>query len=124
MQANQTITQDAGNDGVTWVQGKTFSDGSLHAAGKNQPPIHVVADTVESGLQHVIESRALTVISLHPANSDLANQFPTPADAVTWITGVLGDQISRPVKIRVVKPDKARSQVGVITLDDHLHHTK
>ena len=89
--ANNTITQDAGDDGVVWVQGKTFSDGSLHAAGKNQPPVHVIADTTKAGYNTLL-NRDFNSDQPAPANSDLANQFPTPADAVTWITGVLGDQ--------------------------------
>jgi integrating conjugative element protein (TIGR03755 family) len=89
--ANETITQDAGKDGVIWVQGKSFSDGSLHAAGKNQPPVHVIADTSKAGYNALL-NRDLTSDQAAPTNSDLATQFPTPADAVTWITSVLGDQ--------------------------------
>ena len=76
---------------MVWVQGKTFSDGSLHAAGKNQPPVHVIADTTKAGYNTLL-NRDFNSDQPAPANSDLANQFPTPADAVTWITGVLGDQ--------------------------------
>ena len=89
--ANETITQDAGNDGVIWVQGKSFSDGSLHAAGKNQPPVHVIADTTKAGYNALL-NRDLTSDQAAPTNSDLANQFPSPSDAVNWMTGVLGDQ--------------------------------
>ena len=55
--AHETITQDAGDEGVVWVQGKLFSDGSLHAAGKNQPPVHVIADTTKAGYNIITESR-------------------------------------------------------------------
>ncbi len=89
--ANEAITEDAGNDGVIWVQGKTFSDGSLHAAGKNQPVIHVIADIVKAGYNTLL-NRDFSSDQAAPANSDLANQFPTPTDAINWITGVLGDQ--------------------------------
>jgi integrating conjugative element protein (TIGR03755 family) len=89
--ANHTITQYAGDDGVVWVQGKTFSDGSLHAAGKNQPPVHVIADTTKAGY-NILLNRDFNSDQPAPPNSDLASQFPTPHDAVIWITGVLGDQ--------------------------------
>jgi integrating conjugative element protein (TIGR03755 family) len=89
--ANEEITQNAGNDGVVWVQGKTFSDGSLHAAGKNQPPVHVITDTTKAGYNALL-NRDLTSDQPAPTSSDLANQFPTPTDATSWITGVLGDQ--------------------------------
>lgn len=35
--ANTEITENAGDNGVAWVQGKTGSDGSLRAGGQSQP---------------------------------------------------------------------------------------
>lgn len=90
-EANQTITENAGNDGVVWVQGKMFNDGSLHAAGKNQPPVHVMADTTKAGYNALL-NRDLASDQPAPANSELATQFATPTEAVTWVTDVLGDQ--------------------------------
>ena len=87
--ANNTITQDAGNDGVVWVQGKTFSDGSLHAAGKNQPPVHVIADTTKAGYNTLL-NRDFNSDQPAPANSDLANQFPTPCGCRNVDYGCVG----------------------------------
>lgn len=89
--ANATITQDAGDDGVLWVQGKSMSDGSVHAGGKSQPVVHVVADTTKAGYNALL-NRDLTSDQPAPANSDLSNQFPAPQDAINWTTAVLGDQ--------------------------------
>ncbi len=89
--ANATITQDAGDDGVLWVQGKSMSDGSVHAGGKNQPPVHVVEDTIKAGYNALL-NRDVTSDQPAPPNSDLANQFAAPQDAINWITNVLGDQ--------------------------------
>jgi integrating conjugative element protein (TIGR03755 family) len=106
--ANEAITEEAGDDGVVWVQGKTFSDGSLHAAGKNQPVIHVIADTVTAGYNTLL-NRDANSDQPAPANSDLANQFPAPSDAITWITGVLGDQ-----NITTCKESNCKSGQGTV----------
>lgn len=89
--ANSDITQTAGDDGVNWVQGSTASDGTFHAGGKNQPPIHVITDTVQAGYNALL-NRDYSSNQPAPTNSDLYNQFQTPADAIAWITTALGDQ--------------------------------
>ena len=91
-EANATVTQNAGNNGIAWVQGKAGNDGSLRAGGLSQPPIHVVADTVKAGYNALL-NRDLTSDSGAPSGSSLADQFATPQDAKNWMTNVLGDQV-------------------------------
>lgn len=88
--AKKDVDKHAGDDGVNWTQGNKTSDGSYHAGGANQPPIHVIADAVKSGYNAIL-MRNLSSDSPAPS-SELATQFPTPAAAVTWITNVVGDQ--------------------------------
>lgn len=90
--ANTQITENAGDNGVAWVQGKAGSDGTLHAGGQSQPPIHVVGDTIKAGYNAML-NRDLTSDATAPTNSGLGSQFASPQDAVNWITNVLGDQV-------------------------------
>lgn len=88
---NSQINQHPGDAGVTWVQGSKQSDGSFDAGGLNQPPIHVIADTVLAGFNAML-SRDLNDNDTAATGSNLANDFPSPTDAVSWITNVVGDQ--------------------------------
>lgn len=91
-QAQKTIVEHGGDDGVAWVQGtKSSMDNSLRAGGKGQPPIRVISDTVKAGYNAML-NRDLTSDDPAPSNSGLSNQFASPKDAVNWITNVLGDQ--------------------------------
>lgn len=90
--ANSDITENAGNNGVAWVQGKMSSDGTLRAGGQGQPAIHVIGDTIKAGYNAML-NRELNSDTAAPSGSGLSNQFTSPADAVNWITNVLGDQV-------------------------------
>lgn len=90
--AKTDVDQHAGNNGVSWVQGSTDSnDSGFHAGGLNQPPIHVIADTVKAGYNAML-MRDLNDSSPAPKGSDLADEFPQPSDAQAWVTNVVGDQ--------------------------------
>jgi integrating conjugative element protein (TIGR03755 family) len=94
--AKKEVDQNAGNHGVPWVQGvkddSGFTDNSgFLAGGLNQPPIHVIADTVKAGYNAVL-MRDLNDKSPAPQGSELSHEFPSPSDAVNWITNVIGDQ--------------------------------
>jgi len=88
--AKKEVDQNAGNHGVPWVQGSK-ADSGFSAGGLNQPPIHVIADTAKAGYNAIL-MRDLNDSSPAPTDSQLSQVFPTPQDAVNWITNVLGDQ--------------------------------
>jgi integrating conjugative element protein (TIGR03755 family) len=90
--ARKDIEAHSGDDGVTWVAGKSDSNGNLHAGGTGgQPPIHVIADTVKAGYNTLLNRN---LQSDQPApSSELANSFPTPQSAMDWVTSVIGDQL-------------------------------
>ena len=92
--SKKDIDMHSGEDGVPWVQGKKDWDAGLHAGGKTQPPIHVIADTVRAGYNALL-NRDLNSDADAPddiSHSELKRFFPTPASASEWITNVLGDQ--------------------------------
>lgn len=89
--AKKDVDQNAGNNGVPWVQGNKDNNGGYHAGGLNQPPVHVIADIVKAGYNAML-MRDLNDNSPAPTGGELANQFPAPADAQNWITNVVGDQ--------------------------------
>ena len=82
--AKAEIDQHAGHSGIPWVSGQ--------AAGKNQPPIRVIADTVQAGY-NVLLNRPLTSHEAAPAASALAIIFPTPQAASRWVTDAVGEQV-------------------------------
>ena len=94
--AKKDIDQHAGDEGVQWVTGKKDSaDGAIHAGGKEQPPVNVIADTSKAGYNALLNRSDLA--DERPAERDgpgsvLAHFFPTPKSAQDWITNVLGDQ--------------------------------
>lgn len=93
--SKKEIDIHSGEDGVPWVQGKNDWDSSLHAGGKSQPSIHVIADTAISGYNTLL-NRDLNNDTDAPddtLNSELKRFFPNPKSASTWITKVLGDQV-------------------------------
>ena len=90
--AKADVDQHAGENGVPWVQGSADNgDNGFHAGGLNQPPIHVIADTIKAGYNAIL-LRDLNSNAPAPSNSNLSNEFPQPSDAQTWITNVVGDQ--------------------------------
>lgn len=91
--AEQDVNEHAGDNGVTWVQGSEGVDGALHAGGQNQPPIHVIADTVMAGYNALLNRANLQDPSPAPTGTELSQAFPAPSDAVSWTTNVVGDAI-------------------------------
>jgi integrating conjugative element protein (TIGR03755 family) len=89
-QAKKTIDAHSGDEGVAWVNGSKESNGSLHAGGKNQPPVYVIADTVKAGY-NAMQNRTLQ--SDNASSGELTAYFAWPRMAVDWITHVVGDQI-------------------------------
>jgi integrating conjugative element protein (TIGR03755 family) len=90
--AKKEVEQHTGDDGVAWVQGKKSSfDSGFRAGGKDQPPLHVISDTVKAGYNALL-NRDLTSSDPAPTGSGLAGQFASPKEASDWITNVLGDQ--------------------------------
>jgi integrating conjugative element protein (TIGR03755 family) len=89
--AKKDIDANAGNDGVPWINGNKSDSGFL-AGGLNQPPIHVVSDTVKAGYNAIL-MRDVNDSSPASVDGELAKQFPTPKDAQDWITNVVGDQV-------------------------------
>jgi integrating conjugative element protein (TIGR03755 family) len=89
--AKKDIDANAGNDGVPWINGNKSDSGFL-AGGLNQPPIHVVSDTVKAGYNAIL-MRDTNDSSPASVDGELAKQFPSPKDAQDWITNVVGDQV-------------------------------
>jgi len=94
--AKKEVDKNAGNHGVPWVQGvrnnlAASNNDYYYAGGLNQPPIHVIADTVKAGYNAVL-MRDLNDSSPAPVGGELSKEFPTPADASNWVTNVIGDQ--------------------------------
>lgn len=84
------IDAHKGEEGVSWVQGNKDNEGVLHAGGKGQPPVHVIADTTKSGLNAML-NRDLQ--SDDDINGDMSRYFKNPQAAILWITSVVGDQV-------------------------------
>ncbi len=89
-QAKKDIDAHSGDEGVAWTNGKKESDGTIHAGGKGQPPVYVIADTVKAGYNTFL-NRDLQ--SDEATQAELKRYFPTPRLAMDWITQVVGDQI-------------------------------
>ena len=88
-QAKKEIDAHSGDEGVAWINGDKAGDGSLHAGGKNQPPVQVITDTVKAGY-NAMQNRNSQ--SDETANAELTHYFATPRAAIDWITSVVGDQ--------------------------------
>ncbi len=80
--SKKEIDTHSGDDGVTWTNGKKENDGTLHAGGKGQPPVYVIADTVKAGYN-----------AMQDKNGDLIHYFATSKAAIDWITSIVGDQV-------------------------------
>jgi integrating conjugative element protein (TIGR03755 family) len=108
-QSKKDIDTHSGDTGIPWVQGKNDWDSSLHAGGKSQPPIHVIADTVKSGYNALL-NRDLSSDEDAPndaTNNQLKQFFPNPKSASNWVTNVLGDQV-----ITTCNDDSCKSKQG------------
>lgn len=94
-QSKKMIDAHGGENGVPWVQGSSDANAILHAGGKSQPPIHVIADTTKSGYNALLNRDLQSNLDApnNAENSGLKKYFPNPAAASAWITNVVGDQI-------------------------------
>lgn len=90
-QAKKDIDAHGGDEGVTWITGNQESDGNIHAGGRNQPPVHVIADTVKAGYNATLNRDLQSNLPAN-AETELAHYFATPQSAIDWITSVVGDQ--------------------------------
>jgi integrating conjugative element protein (TIGR03755 family) len=90
-EAKKAVDQQSGDAGVPWVQGNKKDDGTFYAGGSNQPPVHVISDTVKAGYNAML-LRDVNDNDPAPDGTELAKQFSTPRDAMIWITNVVGDQ--------------------------------
>jgi integrating conjugative element protein (TIGR03755 family) len=107
--SKKDIDAHSGENGAPWVQGKSDTDGSVHAGGKSQPPIYVISDTVKSGYNALL-NRDLNSDADAPddaSNSVLKQFFPNPKSASEWVTNVLGDQV-----ITTCNDDSCKKQQG------------
>jgi integrating conjugative element protein (TIGR03755 family) len=85
-QVSEKVGKDAGQSGVPWVSSELSGVfGSAHAGGVNQPPIHIIRDTVVAGF-NVIERGSLG------EPSDLAQTWKSASEAADWIVRIVGEQ--------------------------------
>jgi integrating conjugative element protein (TIGR03755 family) len=107
--SKKDIDAHTGEDGVPWVQGNNDSDMGIHAGGKSQPSIHVIADTVSAGYNAMLNRNLQNQDNApdNTSNSQLRHFFINPKSAVDWITNVIGDQI-----ITTCNDDTCKKQQG------------
>jgi len=104
--AKKDIDAHSGDDGVAWSSGTKSSDGSLHAGGKGQLPVYVIADTVKAGY-NTMQNRDLQ--STDAGTGTLTHDFLTPQSAMDWITSVVGDQM-----ITTCNDDECKKKQGSV----------
>jgi hypothetical protein len=91
--SKKEIDRHTGDDGVPWVQGTRGWDTSLHAGGKAQPPIHVIADTVRAGYNTLLHKNIGSQKSL-PDDSSLPTEMSSQDEAPDH--SALHPEVSRP----------------------------
>ena len=97
-QASQEVNADNGKSGVQWTHGNNLPNkgDALYAGGQGQPVIHLIGDTVLAGYNALVDKTRLpwdkSTPAPTPANKNLLNAFPSPADAAKWIVNVVGEQ--------------------------------
>jgi integrating conjugative element protein (TIGR03755 family) len=107
-QIKKEIDLHSGGDGISWVQGKKDEEGILHAGGKDQPPIHVIADTTKAGFNAMLNRDLLSDDDI--SSGEMLRYFKNPQAAVSWITSVVGDLI-----IMTCKDDSCKkSQASIV----------
>ncbi len=104
-QSKKEIDAHSGETGVSWVQGNADRDGSVHAGGKGQPPVHVIADTTKAGF-NVLLNRDLQS-SDDISSGELALYFINPKMASMWVSSVVGDQVITTCNDDSCKKDQA-----------------
>jgi integrating conjugative element protein (TIGR03755 family) len=89
--AKKDIDAHSGEGGVSWVQGNKDEEGSLRAGGKNQPPVHVIADATKAGFNAILNRDLQS--NDDAINSEMSRYFKNPEAAAFWMTNVVGDQV-------------------------------
>lgn len=96
--AKEAVDEDSGRSGVPWVAASNHQSNatqvvtqSVHAGGENQPPIHVIYDTVIAGYS-VVQARTGASAGFHDADSQLNAVWPSSTQAAEWVVHVVGDQ--------------------------------
>jgi len=90
VQVEENVDKDKGDGGVKWVGGDK-------AAGKNQPPIDTVADTVKAGV-NLLANRDVKSRSSIPDNDRapwFVKYWSSPGDAADWVTDIVGETTIR-----------------------------
>lgn len=101
VEAEQTIEDSSGNNGVTFA-------GGVKKGGLGQPPIRVVADTVSAGYDHSVGSLAPADPDDITGDTNITRVFPTAASASAWATAVVGEREVR----TCASCDKLKTKVG------------
>ena len=85
--AQQEVDAANGDNGVPWVLGKS-------AGGKGQPSLDLTGDVVQAGY-NVMLNRATEQTAAAPTSTpgNLKLIWPTPQDAKSWISEVVGEQV-------------------------------
>jgi len=104
-QSKKEIDAHSGETGVTWVQGNADRDGSVHAGGKGQPPVHVIADTTKAGFNAMLNRDLQSDENI--TSGELALYFNNPRTASMWITSIVGDQVITTCNDDSCKKDQA-----------------
>lgn len=90
VQVEENVDKEKGDGGVKWVGGDK-------AAGKDQPPIDTVADTVKAGV-NLLADRDVKSGSNLPQNDDspwFAKYWKDPQEAAEWVTDIVGETTIR-----------------------------
>jgi integrating conjugative element protein (TIGR03755 family) len=90
VQVEEIVDREKGDGGVKWIGGDK-------AAGKDQPPIDTVADTVKAGV-NLLANRDVQSSSNLPQNDDapwFAKYWKDPEEAANWVTDIVGETTIR-----------------------------
>lgn len=90
VQVEEDVDKEKGDGGVKWIGGEK-------AAGKDQPPIDTIADTVKAGV-NLLANRDVQSESNLPDNEDtpwFAKYWKDPEEAAEWVTDIVGETTIR-----------------------------
>jgi len=90
VQVEEDVDKEKGDGGVKWIGGDK-------AAGKDQPPIDTIADTVKAGV-NLLANRDVQSESDLPDNDDtpwFAKYWKDPEEAAEWVTDIVGETTIR-----------------------------
>lgn len=113
VEADREISENPGEEGVTWVGGRK-------AGGIGQPPIQTIGDSVFAGYNHLTNNGQSSGDSGNDdeSNDGIGNDYPadqrvtriwsTPENASEWVTSVVGEE-----EVRVCNNcEKLKTRVG------------